>query len=55
MLATVYRIALVIALEELFARVQIFGTELALAKYCQKKWPGARMDQAVADLGRGLN
>jgi hypothetical protein len=55
MLATVYRIALVIALEEFFACVQIFGTELALAKYCQKKWPGGRIDQAVADLVRGLN
>jgi hypothetical protein len=51
MLATVYRIAL----EEFFACVQIFGTELALAKYCQKKWPGGRIDQAVADLVRGLN
>jgi hypothetical protein len=36
-------------LEEFFACVQIFGTELALAKYCQKKWPGKRIDQAVAD------
>jgi hypothetical protein len=54
-LATVYRIALIIALEEFFACVQIFSTELALAKYCQKKWPGGRIDQAVADLVRGLN
>jgi hypothetical protein len=40
-LAAVYRMALVIALEEFFACVQIFGTELALAKYWQKKWPGS--------------
>jgi hypothetical protein len=55
MLATIYRIALVIALEEFFACVRIFGTELALAKYCQNKWPGGRIDQAVAELVRGLN
>jgi hypothetical protein len=33
------RMTLIASLEELFARVQIFGTELALAKYCQKERP----------------
>jgi hypothetical protein len=57
MLVAVYRIALVIALEEFFACVQIFGTELALAKYCQQKWPGGRGKQALAETvrNRGLN
>jgi hypothetical protein len=57
MLATIYRLALVIALEEFFGRVQIFGTELALAKYCQKKWPSEREKQALAEMvrNRGLN
>jgi hypothetical protein len=57
MLATVYRIALVIALEEFFACVQIFGRELPLAKYCQKKWPDERINRVVANIlrKRGLN
>jgi hypothetical protein len=42
-------------LEELFARVQVFGTELALARYCQKEWPSEHMLQAVTEMGRGLN
>jgi hypothetical protein len=38
MLAALYRRAPVVAVEEFFSCVQIFGKELALAKYCQKKW-----------------
>jgi hypothetical protein len=52
-LATVYRMALVIALEEFFGCVQIFSTELALAKYCQPTWPGERVDQGVTELVHG--
>jgi hypothetical protein len=37
MLAALYRRALVVAMEEFFGCVQIFGKELALAKYCQRK------------------
>jgi hypothetical protein len=37
--ARVYRTALVFALEQFFGRVQIFGSELTLAKYVQKEWP----------------
>jgi hypothetical protein len=33
------------ALETHFGRVQIFGDELAFAKYCQKEWPDERMNQ----------
>jgi len=51
----VYRLTLISCLEELFARVQVFGTELALAKCCQKEWPSEHMDQAVAEMKRGLN
>jgi hypothetical protein len=36
-MATVYRTALIVALEEFFGRVQVFGTDLALARYCQKE------------------
>jgi hypothetical protein len=35
LMAAVYRTTLVVALEEFFGRVQIFGDELTLAKYCQ--------------------
>jgi hypothetical protein len=37
--------------------VQIFGDELAFAKYCQKEWPDERMNQVVAGIihRRGLN
>jgi hypothetical protein len=49
MVASVNRLTLISSLEELFARVQIFGTELALAKYCQKEWPSEEIDQAVAE------
>ena len=55
MVAAVNRLTLISCLEELFARVQVFGTELALAKYCQKEWPSGEMDQAVAEMKRGLN
>jgi hypothetical protein len=41
MVASVNRLTLISCLEELFARVQVFGTELALARYCQKEWPSA--------------
>jgi hypothetical protein len=39
-------------LEEFFGRVQIFGKELTLAKYCQKEWPSERANQAVAEMVR---
>ena len=55
MVAAVNRLTLISCLEELFARVQVFGTELALAKCCQKEWPSGEMDQAVAEMKRGLN
>jgi hypothetical protein len=55
MAASVNRLTLISSLEELFARVQVFGTKLALAKYCQKEWPGEHMDEAVAEMKRGLN
>jgi hypothetical protein len=55
MVAAVNRLTLISCLEELFARVQVFGTELALAKYCQKEWPSEKMDQGVAEMKRGLN
>jgi hypothetical protein len=56
-MASVYRTGLIVALEEFFGRVQIFGHELAFAKYCQKEWPSASADQAVAEMvrNRGLN
>ena len=38
-MAAVYPNAFIVALEEFFGRVQIFGDVLALAKYCQKEWP----------------
>ena len=57
MVACVNQLSLISAFEDHFTRVQIFGTELALAKYCQKEWPSAEMDQAVAEMvrERGLN
>jgi hypothetical protein len=55
MVASVNRLTLISCLEELFARVQVFGTELALAKYCQKEWPSEHMDQVVAEMKRVLN
>jgi hypothetical protein len=56
-MAAVYRTALIVALEELFGRVQIFSDELAFAKYCQKEWPSENIDKVVAGLvrQRGLN
>jgi hypothetical protein len=56
-MAIVYRTGLIIALEEFFGRVQIFGSELTPAKYCQKEWPGESIDRAVTELvrERGLN
>ena len=47
-MTTVYRTALIVALEEFFGRVQIFGNELTLAKYCPER---------VAEMvgNRGLN
>jgi hypothetical protein len=53
--ACVNRMTLISCLEDHFARVQVFGTELALAKYCQKKWPNEELDQAIAEMKRGLN
>ena len=44
---TVYRTALIVALERVFWPLQVFGTDLALAKYCQKEWPSERAGQAV--------
>ena len=56
-MAYVYRTALVFALEELFGRVRIFGSELTLAKYCQQEWPTERGKQAMDEMvrNRGLN
>jgi hypothetical protein len=39
LMASAYQIALIVALEEFFGRVKIFGNELTLARYCQKEWP----------------
>ena len=56
-MATAYRTALIVALEEFFGRVQVFGTDLALAKYCQEERPSERAGQAVAEMvcNRELN
>jgi hypothetical protein len=54
LVASVHRMTLIACLEELFARVQIFGTELALAKYCQKEWPRQYKDEVIAEMKRGL-
>jgi hypothetical protein len=56
-MATVYRTGLIIALEEFFGRVQIFGDELTRGKYCQKERPTERGNQVVAEMvrSRGLN
>jgi hypothetical protein len=56
-MANVHRTGLIIALEELFGRVQIFGDTLTLGKYCQKEWPSDGVDRLVTDLmrSRGLN
>jgi hypothetical protein len=56
-MATVYGAALVIGLEEVFGRVQIFGDLLTRAKYCQKEWPSERGEQSLDELmgNRGLN
>jgi hypothetical protein len=32
--------------------VEVFGNELTLAKYCQKKRPSEKTDQAVAEMVR---
>jgi hypothetical protein len=56
-MANVYRTALIVALEEFFGRVQIFGDDLTLAKYGAKEWPNPELNQMVADMvrRRGLN
>jgi hypothetical protein len=40
-----------------YGRVQIFGSELTLAKYCQQEWPTERGKQAIDEMvrNRGLN
>ena len=38
-MANAYRIALIVSLEDLLGRVQVFGDTLTLAKYCQREWP----------------
>jgi hypothetical protein len=53
--ASVNRMTLISCLEDHFVRVQVFGTELALAKYCQKEWPSEHMDEVIAEMRRGLN
>jgi hypothetical protein len=55
--AKVNRQALIVCLEPLFARVQIFGDELAFAKYCQGQWPSDAINKVVSDIikARGLN
>jgi hypothetical protein len=47
-----FQSALIMALETGFARVQIFGDELAFAKYCQKQWRDERINQVVAGIIR---
>jgi hypothetical protein len=56
-LGMVNRNALIVALEPCFARVQIFGDELAFAKYCQGQWPSDAMNKVVSNIiqARGLN
>jgi hypothetical protein len=49
-LAEINRTALILSLEKPFGRVQIFGDELAFAKYCQKEWLDERADQALAEM-----
>jgi hypothetical protein len=51
-MATFYRTALIVALEEFFGRVQIFGDMLTLAKYCQKMCPSERGNQAATEMVR---
>jgi hypothetical protein len=51
-MATFYRTALIVALEEFFGRVQIFGDTLTLAKYCQKMCPSERANQAATEMVR---
>ena len=46
-MANAYRIALIVSLEDFFGRVQVFGDALTLAKYCQKEWPGEKIDRDV--------
>jgi hypothetical protein len=46
---------LIVALEEFFGRVQVFGTDLALVKYCQKEGPSERADQPAAEMVRIAN
>jgi hypothetical protein len=57
LLAQINRNALIMALETHFCRVQIFSSELAFVKYCQKEWPSEGINQVVAGLisKRGLN
>jgi hypothetical protein len=57
LLAQVNRTALILALELLFVRVQIFGSGLGFAKFCQKEWPSENVDRVVAGIvrKRGLN
>ena len=52
LMANVYWTALIVALEKFFGRVQIFGSEPTLAKYCQKKWQSERADHAVVEMVR---
>jgi len=55
-MATAYRTALIVALEEFFGRVQVFGTDLALTKYCQKERPErARRPSGGREGAHGLN
>ena len=56
-MAAVYRTALIVALEEFFGRVQIFGDTLTLAKYCAKEWPSENAKQTLDEFmrNRGLN
>jgi hypothetical protein len=47
MVAAVNRLSLISSLEDHFVRVQVFGTELVLAKYCQKEWPSENINKVV--------
>jgi len=59
-MAVVHRSGLIIALEEFFGRVQIFGNELTLAKCCQKSGPASAQIKrslrwfVIADLTKAL-
>ena len=46
LMANVLGTGLIIALEEFSGRVQVFGNDLTLAKYCQKEWPSEQISRS---------